>query len=201
MRQRKLCGSLALLVVTTTFGAPGAVRAEGAPPPAAIDIQVPDALLQDQSGKRVQLVREVLAGKTVALNFIFTTCTTICPPMGANFAKLAKLLAERRDPSLQLVSISVDPLTDTPERLTAWRNNFGTTQGWTLLTGDKQTVTQVLKAMGAFTGNKVDHAPIALVGNADRGTWQRIYGLTPPAEMMRIMDEVAAADPTRKATP
>lgn len=201
MRRVHLRRCIVFLLPFTACAWPGRVLAQAAPPPAAIEIQVPDALLLDQSAKRVQLVRDVLAGKTVAVNFIFTTCTTICPPMSANFAKLSKLLAERRDPSLQLVSISVDPLTDTPERLTAWRDSFGISQGWTLLTGDRQTVIQVLKAMGAFTGNKVDHAPIALVGNVDRGSWQRIYGMTPPAEMMRIMDEVAAAQPTRKVAP
>ena len=85
--------------------------------PETVKVSVPEITVLDQDGRKLNFFRDLVKGKTVAINFIFTTCTTICPPMGATFAKVQTLLGERAGKDVQMISISVDPVTDTPERL------------------------------------------------------------------------------------
>ena len=123
-------------------------------------LSVPDVSLVDQDGKAVHFYSDLVKDRVVAMNFVFTTCTTICPPMGATFAKLQKLLAGK---DVQLISVSIDPATDTPERLKAWAGKFGAGPGWTLVTGDRNEVTRLLKALGVYTAAVGDHSPLVLL--------------------------------------
>ncbi|MCI0417861.1 MAG: SCO family protein [Acidobacteria bacterium] len=96
---------------------------------------IPDVVLLNQRGEQVRFYSDLVKNKVVAINFIFTTCTTICPPMGVHFSKLQKLMGKRAGRDFHLISISVDPVTDTPQRLKAWGEKFDAGPGWTLLTG------------------------------------------------------------------
>ena len=78
--------------------------------------RIPDIQGYDQNGKRIRFYTDLVKGKTVAINFIFTTCTAICPPLTATFRRVQQDLAERA-PQVGLISVSVDPTVDTPERL------------------------------------------------------------------------------------
>lgn len=158
-----------------------------------INVSLPEITVLDQAGRKLNFYRDLVKGKTVAINFIFTTCTTICPPMSATFAKVQTLLGERAD--VQLISISVDPVTDTPERLKAWRAKFSTKPGWTLVTGDKANIDQLLKALGGFAARKEDHTPTVLIGNEASSNWTRAYGLAKPAQLVAILEEKAKAVP------
>ena len=154
-------------------------------------LQIPDVSLIDQDGRPVRFASELVKDRVVAINFVFTTCTTICPPMGAHFAKLRQLLGERAGQDVHLISVSVDPRTDTPERLKAWADRFGAGPGWTLVTGEPDEVVRLLKALGVYTPDIRDHSPLVLVGNAARGEWTRAYGLAPPAQIAELLDSVA----------
>ena len=169
------------------------------PPPAAapeagekVALTVPDVALIDQDGKPVRFYSDLVRGKVVMINFVFTTCTTICPPMGATFGKVQELLGERAGRDVHLISVSVDPATDTPERMKAWGKKFGAGPGWTLVTGARDTVVQLLKALGSYTPNLNDHTPLVLVGNDPAGGWTRAYGLAAPAKLVELIDRVAA---------
>jgi protein SCO1 len=167
----------------TTAAAAGATGGES-----ASSIRIADVTLVDQDGNDVRF-SDLVAGRTVAMNFIFTTCTTICPPMGANFSKLQKLLGE--DATVEMISISVDPVVDTPQRLKAWGAKFGRAPGWTLLTGSKGEVDRLLKSLQVFTPDKDDHSPIVLLGNAATGEWTRTYGLTAPEQLAEMVGKLA----------
>src|SRR6185503_18939342 len=80
-------------------------------------MDIPDIELLDQDGRKIHFYTDLGKGHTVAINFIFTTCTTICPPLGATFARVQKELGDRMGRDVRLISITVDPATDTPERL------------------------------------------------------------------------------------
>lgn len=172
-------------------------HAAPAAPPASseqsVELEVPDLALVDQNGKPVRFYSDLVEGKVVAVNFIFTTCTTICPPMGATFGKLQSLLGERAGRDVHLISVSVDPATDTPERMKAWGQKFNAGPGWTLVTGDREQVVRLLKALGAYTPDINDHSPLILVGNDAQDRWTRAYGLAPPAKMVELIDRMAAS--------
>lgn len=152
---------------------------------------IPDVELLDQNGRAVHFYTDLVKGKTVAVQFIFTTCTTVCPPLGATFARVQKELGAGagagRD--VQLISISVDPVTDTPERLKAWASKFHAAEGWTLVTGAKPQVDELLRALGAATASPADHSPTVLIGNDAKGQWTRTYGLARPSVLVKLIGD------------
>jgi protein SCO1 len=144
---------------------------------------IPDVILVNQDGQKVRFRSDLVAGNIVAVNFIFTTCKGICPPMSANFAKLQEQLGARAGNGVELISVSVDPQVDTPERLLAWRKTYGGGRGWTLLTGKKQDVDVLLKALEVFAADKSNHSPFILLGDGRVGKWTRVHGLTAPEQL------------------
>lgn len=167
-------------------------------------LKFPDVSLVDQNGRAVDFYDDLVKGRVVAINFIFTSCTTICPPMGATFGQLQKLLGDRAGRDVHLISVSVDPVTDTPERMKAWSQRFGTDSGWTLVTGERGEVIRLLKSLGVYTPDINDHSPLVLVGNDARGEWTRAYGLAAPAKLAELLDgmsgKAAAASTGSTAT-
>jgi len=161
----------------TPASSPKAAETQG-PEVVTGNVTVPDVTLINQDGQRVRVYHDLAEGKVLVLNVIFTTCKGICPPMGINFGELRKRLGPRVGRDVSLVSVSIDPLTDTPERLKEWGKQFGATTGWTLLTGQKQDVDRLLKGLGVFTSDKINHTPYVLVGRASEGRWRRVHGLT-----------------------
>ena len=157
--------------------------------------QIPDTTVYDQDGKRLRFYSDLVKGKTVAINFIFTTCTTICPPLTATFRKVQQELGDRVGRDVQMISISVDPTTDVPDRLRAFSAKFHAGPGWTFVTGDKQEITLLLKALGANVGDKNDHSPMVLVGNDSVGYWTRTYGLAPADTLAKVITDAAAKSP------
>lgn len=177
---------------------PAAAPAPAAQPAAAPEtetlgsLELPDIPVIDQDGKPKHFYTDLVKDKVVAVNFVFTTCRTICPPMGATFGKLQQVLGERAGKDVHLISVSVDPATDTPERLKAWSQKFGGGPGWTLVTGDRTEITRLLKAFGVYTANIGDHSPLVLIGNDSRHHWTRAYGLAAPAKLAELIDGMAA---------
>lgn len=166
------------------------------PPERALDgLNVPDVKLTDQDGRPVRFYTDLVKGQVVAMNFVFTSCGTICPPMGANFAKLQKLLGDRPGGKrVRLISVSIDPGNDTPERLKAWAGKFGAGPGWTLVTGEREEVTRLLKAMGVFNASPAAHTPVVLVGDDASHHWTRAYGLAPPDKLAELIGRMTAPE-------
>jgi cytochrome oxidase Cu insertion factor (SCO1/SenC/PrrC family) len=153
--------------------------------------RIPDVGVFDQKGARKNFYTDLVKGKTVAINFIFTTCTTICPPLTATFRKVQQDLSAR-GLDVQLISISVDPATDTSERLSAFAEKFKAGPGWTFVTGDTSNIESLLRALGAAVANKNDHTPMILIGNDAAGFWTRAYGLASPAELVQTLTDAAS---------
>jgi protein SCO1/2 len=157
-------------------------------------LSIPDVVLIDQNGKKVHFISDLVRGKVVAINTIFTTCTTICPLMGANFSKLSRCIPDKSRGKLNLISISIDPLEDTPQRLKQWSSTFGQSgAAWTLLTGAKPDIDRLLKALQVFTADKQDHAPVVLIGGEGAETWSRASALLPPAGLAGLIQTQLAS--------
>lgn len=156
-----------------------------------LNIKMPDVLVYDQDGRKLNFYSDLIKGKTVAINFIFTTCTTICPPLTATFRKVQQELGERVGRDVHLISISVDPATDVPERLKTFSSRFKAGPGWTFVTGDRQEINLLLKALGASVADKNDHTPMVLVGNQSANYWTRAYGLAPARKLVKVIVDAA----------
>ncbi|HEX5835949.1 MAG TPA: SCO family protein [Pyrinomonadaceae bacterium] len=155
--------------------------------------KIPDAPVLDQHGKQLNFYSDLIKGKTVAINFVFTTCTAICPSLAATFRRVQQDAAARGI-DVQLISVSVDPTTDTPERLHDFAAKFKAGPGWTFVTGDKARIDSLLQGLGAAVTNKNDHTPMILIGNDASNYWTRAYGLTSPTKIVDIL-----AEATRRA--
>jgi len=152
--------------------------------------RIPDVRVYDENGKSLSFYGDLVKGNTVAINFVFTTCTTICPPLTATFRRVQQELMERA-PDVRLISISVDPIVDTPERLHQFAAKFNAGPGWTFVTGDKSEINSLLRALGAAVADKNDHTPMILIGNDRVDYWTRSYGLSPPEALVRVIAEAA----------
>lgn len=152
-------------------------------------INIPDVQLLDQNGRKINFYTDLVKGRTVVINFIFTTCTTICPPLGATFARVQKELGDKAGRDVRFISISVDPATDTPERLKSWAAKFHGSESWTLVTGDKPKVDELLRALGGSAARREDHSPTMLIGN-EHG-WTRTYGLAKTSQIIQLIDNAA----------
>lgn len=158
-------------------------------------VAIPDIDVIDQNGRALHFHRDLVKGRVVAMNFIFTSCTTVCSPMGANFAALQKLLGDRTD--VALISVSIDPLNDTPARLKAWSARFNARPGWTLVTGSQHDVERLVRALGVYSGSTFDHSPVAIVGNDGSGTWTRVNGLVPAPKLAEMLAAARKESSTR----
>jgi protein SCO1 len=135
---------------------------------------VPDVQLRTETGSSVDLARVLAPDRSVIVNFIYTSCTTICPVMTATFVHMQHLLAGKGAmPSF--VSISVDPEFDSPEILKAYAARAGAQ--WTFLTGPRPVVLDVLRRFDVWRGSKTNHAAVTLLRRASAPRWTRIEGL------------------------
>jgi len=155
-------------------------------------LAIPDVEVLDQNGNALHFYRDLIKGKTVAINFIFTNCTTICPPLAATFARVQKEMGDKVGKDVHFISISVDPLTDTPERLKAWGAKFKAGDGWTFVTGEKQEMDKLLNALGAAVSKREDHTPSIIIGNDSKGVWTRTYGLAKTSQIVGLILDVMA---------
>lgn len=161
---------------------------------------IPDVAVLDQDGRPLHFYTDLIKGKTVAINFIFTNCTTICPPLAATFARLQKEMGDRIGKEVHLISISVDPVTDTPERLKAWGAKFKAGPGWTFVTGEKQEMDKLLNALGAAVSKREDHTPALIIGDDSKGVWTRTYGLAKISQIMGVIQNVREGKVDESAT-
>lgn len=159
-------------------------------PNVSTSMRISDFTIQDQNGKSLKFYSDLVKDKVVAVNFVFTTCTTACPSLTATFRKVQQQLIEHKF-DVQLISISVDPTTDTPERLHAFAEKFNAESGWTFVTGNSSDIELLLKELGVYVANKNDHTPMVLIGNDKAGYWTRAYGLSSPAALVKLLTDAS----------
>jgi protein SCO1/2 len=188
--------SMALRAVSAAKAAPVAAvtnvgDAQGGGGSTEAALRVPDTTVFDQHGKRLRFYTDLVKGKTVAINFIFTTCNGVCPTLSAKFRQVQQELGERVGRDIQLISISVDPTTDVPERLNAYAEKFHAGPGWAFVTGSKPEIDELLRSLGAFSPDKNKHPQTILIGNDATGYWTRTLGLSPAKTVAQIVMDAA----------
>ena len=149
-----------------------------------------DVELTNQDGKKVHFYSDVLKGKTVVVNAFFTTCTSVCPPINRNMEKIQEALGDRVGRDVFLVSLTVDPETDTPARLKEYSQKFHAGAGWTFLTGKKENLDWALYKLGQYIEKKDDHTTVLIIGNEPTGLWKKAFGMANVAELVAIVQSV-----------
>lgn len=143
---------------------------------------IPDVVLTDSEARPVRLRDLLESGEPVMVNFIFTTCGTICPVMVKVFSEVpGKLGADAR--RLRMVSISIDPEHDTPARLKAYAREYAADARWRFLTGRVQDISAIQRAFASYRGDKMNHEPVTLLHAAPGKAWVRIDGFASATEL------------------
>jgi len=150
----------------------------------------PNVDLITQDGKKVHFYDDLIKGKIVAIDLIYTTCHYSCPLETARLAQVQKKLGDRVGKDIFFYSISIDPDNDTPEVLRAYMKQFHVGPGWTFLTGKKEDIIFLGKRLGLYTTPTVNadgHIAHLLIGNDAIGQWVRSSALDNPSFQARMI--------------
>jgi protein SCO1 len=150
---------------------------------------LPEVALVGGDGRRVPMSEVLPRDAPVALTFIFTRCGSVCPLLSKTLAALRKRMRAKAE-ALRVVSITIDPEHDTPEKLKAYAARYEATAGWQFYTGEPAQIDAILHAFDAFTQVREEHRPITLVRPAYSEEWTRLDGTMTPehlaAELIRV---------------
>lgn len=157
----------------------------------------PNVPLTTQDGKTVRFYDDLLKGKIVAIDLIYTQCKANCPLETARLAQVQKMLGDRVGRDIYFYSISIDPERDTPEILKAYTEKFHVQPGWTFLTGKKEDIDLISKRLGLSSQtDKYDadgHTPTLLVGYPDKVQWMNESALDNPRYLAIALQQFLAS--------
>jgi len=157
---------------------------------------LPDTPLISKDGEPTSLNKVLDTKDGVMLNFIFTSCTSICPTMSAIFSAMDKRISATGKP-IRLVSISIDPEFDTPSNLRKYARKFHASDRWTFLTGKREDIVNLQKQVNAYRGNKMNHFPATFIRHAGRQDWLRVEGFIVAPELEKQYDKLSVQSATR----
>lgn len=157
----------------------------------SVTVTLTDGELMDRRGKPVRFQSEAIGNRIVVIDFVYSGCMT-CPFISKAMAKVQDGLDERLGDKVLLISIGVDPETDTPEILNARAAELGAGPGWLWLTGNKSEVDRVLVGLDAYSQKVESRAVMVLVGDARSGEWTRFLGLPSAEQILDKVNELAA---------
>jgi protein SCO1/2 len=205
-----LCSALLALAASGAAAAATAAPAAAAPAPAAeaaarvvrtsANYSLPAVPLLRADGAPVTLAAELDHPGAVALNFVFTSCSAVCPIQSRTFAELQARAAPGL--RLRLMSISLDPLSDTPAVLREYGRKFGAGREWRFYTGTPDASVAAQRAFDVYRGNKMNHEPLVLLRSRPGQPWVRVEGYADSSSLLRTLEAGAAAGPVKiRSTP
>ena len=201
MNSRKLIRPILLITgysLAAAYGLVAQTQPAKTGEPKAAEIQTPaaqkyftDVELVNQDGGKMRLYSDLLKGHTVVIIPFFATCTNVCPPMNATLRKVQQSLGGRVGKDVYLISLTVDPVNDTPARLKEYAARFHAESGWYFVTGTPENVNVALQKLGMYVPDKNDHNTIMIIGNEPTGLWKKAYALSRASDLVAIIEGVA----------
>jgi protein SCO1/2 len=190
MYERAFSGFL-LLVVSAFLLYVTPVQAESKKYTCSVErYTLPDVVLIDQNGKKVRFAALLKSDQPVIVDFIFGTCTTICPVLSAGYLNLQNKLAAAGQKPPRLISITIDPEHDTPYVMNEYLKRFRAKPGWDFLTGSRADIDAVMKGFNAYIPDKMSHYPINLIRSPKDGSWVRLFGIMSSREFLEEYQSV-----------
>jgi protein SCO1/2 len=173
-----------------------------APVPAPRNPQhLPNPVLTTEQGKKVHFFDDLVEGRNVVIQFMYTRCDGICPATTGNLLRVHRALADRIGRDLFIVSISLDPERDSPAALARHAAQLGNKRGWTFVTGRRADLEALRKRLGArdpdpvVDADRTQHSGLLVVGNERLDRWCMISGLSPPSAIVRSIENVIGRPP------
>ena len=165
----------------------------------------PNVPLVDQDGKTVHFYDDLIKGKSVVLNLIYTHCMDSCPLETARLVQVQKMLGDRVGKEIFFYSITIDPKRDTPKVLKQYAQNYHVGPGWTFYTGKPEDITLIAKKLGLYSDpdpeDRDGHTPGVMIGNEPSGQWMRDAATDNPRFMSIMIGDWLNSWKNRKAQP
>ena len=192
-----------VLLAVWMVAAPGSVRALADSRLGAA--YFPNVTLTTQDGVDVRFYDDLVKGKIVAVNLIYTTCKYACPLETARLAQVSRVLGDRMGRDIFFYSISIDPEVDTPAVLKAYAEKYQAGRGWTFLTGKKDDIDLISKKLGLYSppnpANPDGHTPMLVIGNEATGQWMRNSAVDNPKFLATTIGDWLDSWQTKSTTP
>jgi protein SCO1/2 len=152
--------------------------------------RTPDVPLLDHNGKRVRFYSDVMKNRRVVLNVMYSVCSNVCTPATRNLIEARELLGGQAT-ELRFVSMTLTPLTDTPQALRAYRQQYGISDDWTFLTGTPENMERIQRGLGFISDAEGDdllsHSAMARFCDERHQRWTHINTLAPPRTIARAI--------------
>lgn len=194
-----LAGAVCLVAVGASSFAHETKASAAAVQTQALTLSIPDVQVVDHSGRHLNFYRDLVKGKTVAINFIFASCEAVCPITTAVMRDAQAQSAAKS--SVQFISVSVDPETDQPAVLGRYAARYQAQPGWAFVTGDRAQIEKLLKAFGVAVVDKNEHTPLIFIGNDRVAEWTRISGFAPASQLAHAVEQADAKSRAQTAAP
>ena len=146
--------------------------------------------LVDQNGEPQRLFTDLMQGKIVLINSFFSSCKGVCPVMAQKLHEIAKAHPDRMGKDFYFLSVSVDPLVDTPQKLGEDAKSIRAKDGWLFLSGKKENVELALGKFGMTVESRENHSNLFMLGNLKTGLWKKAFGLANADELLSVVDSV-----------
>ncbi|HEX9139706.1 MAG TPA: SCO family protein [Steroidobacteraceae bacterium] len=187
--------TVAMLGAALAVGADAVEHRDGQQAPTHNSVSaltIPNVPLLRADGQRLTLGAALDDDRPVVLNFIYTSCNSICPLLSAVLAQFREQLGAERA-SVHVVSISIDPEQDTPQELRAYAARFKGGPGWDYFTGSAAASVQVQRAFEIYRGEKMNHTPVTFIRPARGAPWTRIDGFASAEQLLHSYHQLVAA--------
>lgn len=151
---------------------------------------IPDIEVLNQDGKKVRFYTDLVKGKKVLINFVYTSCELTCPMAGRNFDKLQKSIGKELGKEVFLISVSTDPSVDTPQILKKWGEKYNRQDGWTLVTGDESIISRLLTVLIGGSPRRGLHAPLVILFDGVSEVWDATTSLAEPKVLLDSLSKL-----------
>jgi protein SCO1/2 len=132
----------------------------------------PNVEFRTQHDRRVRFYDDLIKGRKVLINFMYTDCTNTCPLTTRNLVKVQEAFGDRMGRDVFFISMSLTPDHDTPERLREYAEQQGCGDGWYFLTGRIEDIDRVRRSLGVYDDPDIaNHTGILTFGNELAGRW------------------------------
>ena len=156
----------------------------------------PNSVVETHDGRKLRFYDDIVRGKVVVFNMMYSVCTGICPGNTANLLQVQQALGDRLGKDIFMVSMTLQPAFDTPKALNDYVKSYGIKPGWMFLTGDPKEMDVIRRKLGFFNDDpRIDadlanHTGMVRVGNEKLDRWFMLPALSAPGQMARAILQV-----------
>ena len=152
----------------------------------------PNLPVVNQNGEQLKFYDDLVKDKIVVFMFIYTSCTDICPLTTARMTLIEDKLGPLVGKDIFIVSMTVDPAVDTPDKLKAYSKAFATGPGWSFVTGKPEDIRAINYRLGERSKVLSEHRNEIVLGNDVTGEWQRDNVM---GDLDRVVATIREMDP------